>query len=481
MNAGVTEFRELLARLLGWTFHDTDVSQLENVLRDRAATAGLSRDAYLTRLAAGGSEAEVVELAEGLSITETYFFRHGEQFRAVRETVLPERIAARRSQRVLQMLSVACSSGEEAYTLAIVGREARPGPDWIVSVVGIDANPAMLRKARSARYSHWSLRETPEPVRRRWFAGADGGFEVDPEIRSLVRFARHNVADDDPELWRPAQYDVIFCRNLLMYLTGTVAGTLVRRMTEALAPGGYLFLGHTDSLGSRPEGLEPRQSHHTFYYRRPEPGALGGLTPLLRAGRLPLLELRQEGPPQPAPQHEGRAGPPLPVTDEDAYNRAIGLLHADRFADALDLITKRLPGRPAPRDALLHGVLLVQTGRLDEAVVVARGLVETDGLNADAHQLLGLGLEGQHAVDEAISQYRLAAYLDPVFALARLRLGQLARRRGEDRPAAADLEQALGLLAAERTERITLFGGGFGRMTLTMLCRSELDACGARR
>jgi chemotaxis protein methyltransferase CheR len=171
----------------------------------------------------------------------------------------------------------------------------------------------------------------------------------------------------------------------------------------------------------------------------------------------------------------------LPVTEEDAYNRAIGLLQADRFADALELMTSRLPGKPQPRDTLLHGVLLVQTGRLGDAATVARDLVEIDGLNADAHQLLALCLEGGHAVDDAIAQYRLAAFLDPAFALARLRLGQLARRRGEDRPAAADLERALGLLPTERAERITLFGGGFGRMALTMLCRSELDACGAHR
>jgi chemotaxis protein methyltransferase CheR len=464
VSGGLTEFRELLARRLGWTFDDKDAAQLDPVLRERAATAGLSQEAYLSRLVCEDWDDEVAELAERLSITETYFFRHGEQFRALRETALPDRIESRRSQRVLRMLSVACSSGEEAYTLAIVGREIRPGPDWIVSVTGVDANPAMLRKAGAARYSAWSLRETPPEVRDRWFAGADGGFEVDPEIRTLVRFARYNVADEDPALWRAGQYDVIFCRNLLMYLTRAVAGTLVRRMTAALAPGGYLFLGHTDSLGSRPEGLEPRHSHQTFYYQRPDPAAAPPATAL----------------PRPAPPAEPPR-PPLPVTEEDAYNRAIGLLHAERFADALDLITARLPGRPKPRDALLHGVLLVQTGRLDEAVVMARRLVETEGLNADAHQLLGLCLEGEHAVDDAIAQYRLAAYLDPAFALPRLRLGQLARRRGEDRPAAADLEQALSLLALEQEERITLFGGGFGRMALTMLCRSELDACGVRR
>jgi chemotaxis protein methyltransferase CheR len=170
-----------------------------------------------------------------------------------------------------------------------------------------------------------------------------------------------------------------------------------------------------------------------------------------------------------------------PVIEEDAYNRAIGLLQADRFGEALDLMTTWLPGRPQPRDTLLHGVLLAQTGRFGEAAAVARGLVEADGLNADAHLLLGLCLEGGQAIDDAIAQYRLAAFLDPAFALARLRLGQLARHRGEDRPAAADLQRALGLLPQERGERITLFGGGFGRMALTMLCRSELDACGAHR
>jgi chemotaxis protein methyltransferase CheR len=464
MRRGVDEFRELLSRWLGWTFDDKDASQLEDVLTERAAENELSRGDYLLRLGAGGWDAEVVQLAERLSITETYYFRHGEQFRALREVALPERIAARQSHRALRMLSVACSSGEEAYSLAIVGREARPDSNWLISVTGVDANPAMLRKAAGGRYSRWSLRETPPEVRQRWFHPDDGGFRVDDEVRSMVRFAHHNVADDDPSLWSPGQYDVIFCRNLLMYLTRPVAAALVRRMTAALTPGGYLFLGHTDSLGSRPEGLEPRHSHQTFYYHRPLPVPAPAATPLPRSA------------PRPEPYRPAR-----PITEEDAYNRAMGLLQADRFADALELMTARLPGRPRPRDALLHGVLLVQTGKLGEAATVAARLVETDGLNADAHQLLALCREGEQAVDEAIAQYRLAAYLDPGFALARLRLGQLARRRGEDRTAAADLETALGLLSQEGAERITLFGGGFGRVALTMLCRSELDACGANR
>jgi len=267
-SAHVARFRGLLARLLGWTFADNDAPPLAGLLRERAADQGMSVDAYLARLAPQPWEAELSVLVERLSITETYFFRHGEQFTALREDALPERADARSSQRILRMLSVGCSSGEEAYSLAISGRQVRSDPDWLISVTGIDANPEMLRKADAAWYSAWSLRETPDAVRRRWFRPDNSGFRVVDEIRRLVRFQRTNVAEPGDGVWNHGQYDVIFCRNLLMYLTPAVTSALVGRMTNALAPGGYLFLGHTDSLGRDPAGLELRHTHRTFYYRR---------------------------------------------------------------------------------------------------------------------------------------------------------------------------------------------------------------------
>jgi chemotaxis protein methyltransferase CheR len=452
----LVRFRALLGTRLGWTFADSDLPQLGEVLDQRADALGLSPATYLRRLSGADRPAELTALAEDLTITETYFFRHGEQFRALAEEVLPERIHVRATQRVLTMLSVGCSSGEEAYTLAILGRQARPDAGWIVSVLGLDANPAMLTRAAAARYSAWSLRETPDAVRRRCFRPRDGMYELDPAIRDTVRFRQHNVADDDPAIWRPEQYDVIFCRNLLMYLTPATSSALVARMTEALAPGGYLFLGHTDSLGSQPDGLEMEQSHHTFYYRRRPPTA---------------------APDDGRPARRKVPAPPSP----DIYERALTLLRDERFADALEVVEAGLVSRAQPRDLLLHGVLLAQAGRLPDAEMVCRRLLDLDGLYADAHHLLGVCLEGGAAVDVAIAHYRLAVYLDPAFAMPRLRLGLLARQRGDDRAACTELERALHLLREERPERITLFGGGFGRIALTALCRAELDACGVRR
>jgi chemotaxis protein methyltransferase CheR len=455
--AGITRFRELLTRRFGWSFAERDAPLLGVVLAERAALTSMTAREYLDRLVSQRWTAETTALIERLSITETYFFRHSEQFRALHREVLPERIAARSAQRMLRMLSVACSSGEEAYSLAIMGRQEQPDPNWIVSVTGVDANPAMLARAVAGLYSPWALRETSDPIRRRWFQFGPAGYRVVDEARLLVRFRQHNVADPDGELWQPGQYDVIFCRNLLMYLTAGVASALVGRMTGALAPGGCLFLGHTDSLGSAPAGLELRHANDVFFYQR-----AGSQAPAQRSAPVP---------PPPSP--------PVAVPDDDYYGRAMALLHDENFAEALRVVAERPSARP--RDRLLHGVLLAQAGRFAEATEMTRRLIDDDGLNADAHHLLGLCLEGQNAADEAVGQYRLAAYLDPVFALARLRLGQLARRRGDDRAAARELEPARDLLAAENDERIILFGGGFGRISLTVLCRSELEACEAWR
>ena len=131
-DAAVGQFRTVLATGLGWTFADSDVPHLARELDRRSQEHGLAHGTYLARLAAGGWPQELSAIAERLAITETYFFRHGEQFRALSEVALPDRVAARGAQRVLRMLSVGCSSGEEAYTLAIAACQALPDKHWTV-------------------------------------------------------------------------------------------------------------------------------------------------------------------------------------------------------------------------------------------------------------------------------------------------------------------------------------------------------------
>jgi chemotaxis protein methyltransferase CheR len=442
----VARFRALLGQRLGLAFADRDECRLVPVLERRCAALGCGPDEYLD-----GPD-DLGALAEELTITETSFFRHAEQLRALAEDALPERIAARAAHRSLSLLSVGCASGEEAYTLAILARTVQPDPAWTVDVTGLDANPAMLRKAAAGRYSTWSLRETPDAFRQAWFRPHDGVYEVDPRLRRDVRFRLVNAAGDDERPWLPEWYDVILCRNVLMYLTPAATERVIRRTVRALAPGGYLFLGHTDSLGRAPEGLSVRHTDHSFYYRKP---------------------------PRPAPARTPRPAPP--PDGPDRYDRALALIAEERFGEALALVEADPADRRKPPDLLLHAVLLAQAGRLEDAETRCRRLLDDHGLYPDAHLLLAICMEGGPAADAAVCHLRLAAHLDPGFAMPRLRLGLLLRRRGEHGAAGVELGQALHLLPTEREERIALFGGGFGRAALTALCRAEREACGARR
>jgi chemotaxis protein methyltransferase CheR len=451
-------FREVLTRRIGLALTDVPDERLAEILRRRTAATGTDADAYLAGLVrerAAGTE--VGALARELTINETYFYRNPEQFDALGEVVLPERLAARADERRLRLLSAACSSGEEAYTMAAVLYDHVPRTGWDAAIIGVDLDPTMVERARRARYTEWSLRATPPTARHRWFHGTGDRIVPDDALRAAVRFTVGNLADDDADLWRPGTYDVIFCRNALMYFTGTQIRAATARLVEALAPGGFLFLGHAEVAHGRVAELTLRHSHDTFYYQRGP-------------------AVRQAPPPVPPPEPPPPPVIPPPARVPDAWERVLALLRAERFDAALDLVRKV----PVETDEVLvtHAALLIQHGRLDDAEVQCRRLLERDGLHAGAHYLLALCREGDGDPRGAAEHDRRAAYLDPGFALPRLRLGLLARRDGDRDLARRELEDALRLLTCEDDRRLLLFGGGFSRAALIALCRAELRACG---
>jgi chemotaxis protein methyltransferase CheR len=455
MTEPLDRFRSIITRWTGLTLDVVPPEVLETLLAERVAAAGCEPEVYLDRLAADRCRTELAALAPRLTVPETYFFRNSEQFRALADVALPALGPARRR---LRLLSAGCASGEEAYTLAIVAREAAPGRP--VRVTGVDVNPAVLDRARRARYPEWSMRATPEVTRRRWFRTDGTDVVVDREIRDLVRFVPGNLADDDPAWWTPGGYDVIFCRNVVIYHTPAHIKTAVARLVAALAPGGFLFLGHAETAHGRVPGLDLRHSHETFYFQRTDHAV--PVAPPVIPNRPPVA-----GRPRRPARPQVRAG-------GDAVARALNLLRQERYDDALAVVAAE-PGSDAH---LLRAVLLTDLGRIEEAEAECRRLLEVDGLHAGAHYLLAVTREGAGDAATAASHARTAAYLDPGFAMPRLRLGLLARSRGDTAGARIELAAALTLLVGESPDRLLLFGGGFTRVALADLCRTELRACG---
>lgn len=495
---GLLEFRSLVARRLGLWFDDHRQDFLADLLRERTVISGGDPAAYLQILAGPGSRDEWQTLACLLTVTETYFLRGGDHFRAFVETVLPECLQQQTTMRPLRLLSAGCASGEEAYSLAIFLREhsaalnGRPA-----EIIGVDINRHMLAKARAGRYSEWSLRETPLEIREKYFRNVRSEFVLDENIVAMASFHERNLAEPNDDLWQPGAFDAVFCRNVVMYFVPETAAALVARIQRALAPGGYLFLGHAETLRGLSQAFHLRRNHGTFYYQlrgdereapRPaiaaaptaetppplatvEPAAATSWFEEIGRASARIATLAAATPPPPAP-----AGAAARAQRAGEINRVLDLHRQERFADALAHL-QGLPAGVAPDADLqvLHAVLLVNCGRLAEAEALCRPLLGRDDLNAGAHYVAALCRE--HAGDLAAVEEHdaAAAYLDPSFAMPRFHLGLLCKRVGREPEALAHFDAALALLVKEDPVRLLLFGGGFSRETLVQACRGEIQ------
>lgn len=490
-------FRVAIVQRIGLQFDDAKLSFLGEVLQRRLDKLGRASGAYLWDLEREPSSGELAALARELTVGETFFFRNNEQFRALAEVVFAKRIRAHRGPGVLRLLSAGCASGEEAYSMAIVARETIADHAWRVVIRAIDLNPAALEKAAKARYSSWALRDTPLDVQRKWFRADGREMILDESVRAAVRFESGNLANDDPELWQPGAYDAIFCRNVLMYFAPEQTRGVIARMARSLAPGGFLFLGHAENLRGVSDQFHLRHTHETFYYELKEgseracrepaqfaPRPLSVGMPILSSGDDWVDTIRKAtdrvAALVPAPSAASSSAVPQPPLAWDPAP-AFDLLRQERFIEALDHV--RAGPRTIDRDPdvlLLEATLLVHSGQIAAAEDVCLRLLLIDELNAGAHYVLALCREHSGQRDRASEHDRVAAYLDPAFAMPRLHLGLLAGRAGDQDTARRELTQALTLLKREDASRLLLFGGGFNRGALMALCEAALRECGGR-
>jgi chemotaxis protein methyltransferase CheR len=496
-------FRNAISARLGLHFDESKFEFLAEVLRRRFEASGQIADAYLSRLERQRWREELGCLARELTVPETYFFRNPDQYRALQEVVLPGRLARHSTDRRLRILSLGCASGEEAYSLAMLVRDTLPDPTWDVCILGADVNPAMIDKAKRGRFSAWALRETPERDKQRWFRADGRDFVLDEDLRESVRFEERNLVEDDSQFWQYGAYDVVFCRNVIMYFAPDEAQRLIDRIARALSPGGHLFLGHAETLRGLSSDFHLRHTHSTFYYERKDdlghvsfassPARESRSAPnatlvelaadadtwvdaILRASaRVAALtesrHIERAG-------HASKAALPKPAWD---LGLVLELLRKERFAEALAIVDALPPESGRDADVmLLRALLLAHGGQVTKAEDACRRLLDVDELSAGAHYLLALCREGSGDRTAATHHDQVAAYLDPGFAMPRLHLGLLARRAGEEAVARRELGHALVLLQREDPSRVLLFGGGFGREALVTLCRAELLRCGEK-
>ncbi len=258
---------ELLHRLTGIHLQPGKEQLVKARLWKRIHALGLRGfEDYLALVESGRDPGELSTMVDALSTNKTSFFREPAHFEFLRER-LREPARARGPVRIW---SAGCSSGEEPYTIAMVVAESllETGPRD-VRVLATDVSTRVLAHARAGVYPEPALEDVSTARRRRFFttAGAAGGWRVDAGLRGLIRFAHLNLMGDWP---MRGPFDFIFCRNVMIYFDRPTQDRLIGRFRDLLRPGGFLFIGHSESLSGRTLGLEYIQP---ALYRKP--GARG--------------------------------------------------------------------------------------------------------------------------------------------------------------------------------------------------------------
>ncbi len=274
-----SEFRmlcEMLRSRCGLSFDEDSRFLVEKRVARRVRESDAGSVAAYNYLLRNGTQGDVEfsELVDVLTTNETYFFRELSQLNALINEVIPElkdRKRAKGGSGPVTIWSAGCSSGEEAYSVVALGREAGlvPGEDF--RIYASDISKTMLAKSRRGVYREASFRETTPVMRARYFEAKDGHFHVHDDLRQSVDFIHLNLMDRG-KIALLGTMDVILCRNVIIYFDLETKKEVIDTFYQKLRPGGYLLLGHSESLINVSSAFELKHLKTDLVYRRPPPG-----------------------------------------------------------------------------------------------------------------------------------------------------------------------------------------------------------------
>ncbi len=269
--AQFTKLSKIIYDRSGIHFPDAKKYVLESRLSRRLQELEMDNyDDYIAFLTIGPYQSdEFQEMFNKITINETSFFRNEPQLDVFEKQVLPELLESRKSLKRLRVWSAACSSGEEPFTLAIQIHRSLGVRlmDWRVEILGTDISEKALSTALSGKYTDYAVRSTPSTVKNRYFK-QDGSFWVlDPTIKSMVSFEVLNLKDRLAAK-RFGQFDVIFCRNVLIYFDNPMKTQVVNTFAEQLKPDGTLFIGHSETLRGLETPFTQMNVPQGFCYRK---------------------------------------------------------------------------------------------------------------------------------------------------------------------------------------------------------------------
>jgi chemotaxis protein methyltransferase CheR len=263
----------------GIYFDDDSKYLLEKRLARRLSTLSLNnfREYYHFLKYDRNKDQELTDIMDVLTTNETYFFRESFQLAAFTDEIIPEliRVKSARGNRMLRIWSAGCSTGEEPYTIAMLLRDMPALRGWKIEIIGTDISQRVLQHARRGVYTKSSFRATEESYIKRFFYEYDSGLKVTDDIREMVTISHLNLFDKT-RMMMLGKMDLIFCRNVIIYFDLAAKKRVVEEFHRSLNDGGFLLLGHSESLMNITTLFTLRHFKNDMIYQKPERSALGG-------------------------------------------------------------------------------------------------------------------------------------------------------------------------------------------------------------
>jgi chemotaxis protein methyltransferase CheR len=430
------------------------------------------------------SRSQIEILASHLTVGETYFFREPQAFEALQTHVLPALIESRRQSGMrLRLWSAACSTGEEAYSIAILVQRLIPDyKQWNITVLGTDINPHALRKAESGIYREWSFRNAQPWLLENYFVPIGGGrYRIVPHVQNMVTFSYLNLAEEGyPSLASNTNaMDIIFCRNVLMYFEPELAAKVVLQHYKSLIDGGWLIVSATEVtplLSSQMETVNFPGSvlHRKNPVRHSLPAAILPAPPEINEAKKPttlaeLWPIRQKVIETSALKSESeRSG--------TSYRQALACYRQGRYNEATELTGRLIAERGDNVQAMnLRVRIHANKGEFADAMHWCERSIAADRVNPAGYFLMALILLEQGQPEAAVTALKRTLYLDQDFVMAYFTLGNLYHRQDKDKEADKYFANTQVLLKGYSLEDIVPESEGMTAGRLLEIVRSITD------
>ncbi|HJV36093.1 protein-glutamate O-methyltransferase CheR [Geomonas sp.] len=268
--------RDLIYNHCGLYFDTDSKYLLDRRLLQRVSLHGLSgfREYYQFLKYDRRKDEEISDIMDILTTNETYFFREAFQLKAFTDEILPELKQVKEREKTLRIWSAGCSTGEEPYTIAMLMLEMNCFHGWRIEIVGSDISQRVVQHARKGVYTKSSFRCTEERYLHRYFTPVEGGYRINDEVRELVTITHMNLFDAN-RLALLGKMDVIFCRNVIIYFDEASKKRVIEAFHNTLRSGGYLLLGHSESLMNISTAFALRHLKNDMVYQK-SAATLGG-------------------------------------------------------------------------------------------------------------------------------------------------------------------------------------------------------------